>query len=65
LTGGSDLSYSAIQNFDIAEQERVEQNSLKCEDVGETWVVGDQEMESTDSVGVMIYKVHRKKWCIR
>jgi hypothetical protein len=38
----------------------VEQNSPQHEDVGERWVVGDQEMESTDYMGVMIHKVHRK-----
>jgi hypothetical protein len=30
--------------------------------VVEPWVVEDQGMESTDSVGVMIHKVHRKVW---
>jgi hypothetical protein len=63
--GGSDFPYSAVQNFDIAEWERVEQNSPQREDVGEPWVVEDQEMESMDSVGVVIRKVHRKAWCFR
>jgi hypothetical protein len=62
---GSDFPYSAVRNFDIAEWERVEQNSPQREDVGERWVVGDQEMESMDSVGVTICKVHRKAWCFR
>jgi hypothetical protein len=59
LTDGSDLSYSVVRSFDIAEWERVEQNSPQHEDVGEPWVVGDQEMESTNFVGVTIHKVHR------
>jgi hypothetical protein len=63
-TGGSDLSYSVVQNFDIAEGERVEKNSPLREDVLVVgpWEVEDQEMESIDSVGVVIFKVHKKVW---
>jgi hypothetical protein len=50
-TDGSDFLYSAVRNFDIAERERVEQNSPHHEDVGEPWVVGDQEMESPNPGG--------------
>jgi hypothetical protein len=57
---GLDWPYSTVQNFGIVEQERVEQNSPPHEDVGEPWVVGDQEMGSMDSVVVTIHKVHRK-----
>ena len=59
---GSDLSYSVVQNFDIAERERVEQNSPQREGVGVPWATEDQEMESMDSMGVLIHKVHRKAW---
>ena len=34
MNDGSDLLYSAVQNFDIAEGERVEQNSPQREGVG-------------------------------
>jgi hypothetical protein len=60
-----DFLYSSVQNFDIAKGERVEQNSPQHEGVGEPWAVEDQGMEITDSVGVMISKVHRKAWCFR
>jgi hypothetical protein len=56
------LLYSAVQSFDIAEWERVEQNSPRCEGVGVPWVVEDQGMESMDSMGVVIHKVCRKVW---
>jgi hypothetical protein len=59
---GSDFPYSVVQNFDIVERESVEKNSPQHEDVGEPWVVGEQEMESMDYVGVTIRKVHRKAW---
>jgi hypothetical protein len=65
LTDGSDFSYSSIQNFDIAEGERVEQNSPQCESVGEPWAVEDPGVESMDFVGVVIRKVHRKVWLFR
>jgi hypothetical protein len=58
--GGSDLLYLAVRNFDIAKREKVEQNSPQHEDVGEPWVVGDQEIGSMNSVVVTIHKVHRK-----
>jgi hypothetical protein len=51
---------STVQNFDIVEQQRVEQNLPPYEDVGEPWVVEDQERESRDSVVVLLHKVHRK-----
>ena len=51
---------STVQNFDIVEQQRVEQNLPPYEDVGEPWVVEDQERESRDSVVVPLHKVHRK-----
>ena len=57
--------YSTVQNFGIAEQQRVEQNSPQREGVGVPWAMEDQGMESMDSVGVMICKVHRKVWCFR
>jgi hypothetical protein len=57
---GLDWPYLAIQNFGIVERQRVEQNSAPHEDVGEPWVVEDQEMGSIDSVVVRIHKVHRK-----
>ena len=57
---GLDWLYSTVQNFGIFEQQRVEQNSPLHEDVGEPWVMEDQEMGSTDSVVVLIHKVHRK-----
>ena len=63
MIDGSDFPYSTVQSFDIAEGERVEQNSPQHEGVGEPWVVENQRMESMDSVGVMIHKVHRKVWC--
>jgi hypothetical protein len=56
----SDWPYSAFRNFGITKQLRVEQNSPPHEDVGEPWVVGDQEMGIMDSVVVTIHKVHRK-----
>jgi hypothetical protein len=62
---GSDFPYSAVQNFDIAEWERVEQNLPQREGVGVPWAVEDQERESMDSVGVVIHKAHRKAWCFR
>jgi hypothetical protein len=52
--------YSTVQNFGIVEQQRVEQNLPPHEDVGEPWVVEDQEMGSMDFVVVPIHKVHRK-----
>ena len=57
---GLDWLYSTVQKSGIVEQQRVEQNSPSHEDVGEPWVVEDQEMGSTDSVMVSIHKVHRK-----
>ena len=51
---------STVQNFDIVEQQRVEQNFPLYEDVGEPLVVEDQERESRDSVVVPLHKVHRK-----
>jgi hypothetical protein len=54
---------STVQNFDIVEQQRVEQNLPPYEDVGEPWVVEDQERESRDSVVVPLHKVHRKVEC--
>jgi hypothetical protein len=57
---GLDWPYSAVQNFGIVERKMVEQNSPPHEDVGEPWVVEDQEMGSTDFVVVMIHKGHRK-----
>jgi hypothetical protein len=55
-----DWLYSTVQNFGIVEQQRVEQNSTPHEDVGDPWVVEDQEMGNMDSVVVSIHKVHRK-----
>jgi hypothetical protein len=52
--------YSTVQNFGIVEQQKVEQNSPLHEDVGEPWVVGDQEMGSMDFAVALICKVHRK-----
>jgi hypothetical protein len=57
---GLDWLYSTDQNFGIVEQQRVEQNSPPHEDVGEPWVVEDQEMGSTDSMVAPIHKVHMK-----
>jgi hypothetical protein len=57
---GLDWSYSAVQNFGIAEWQRVEKILPPHENGGELWVVGDQEMGSMDSMVVMIYTVHRK-----
>ena len=55
-----DFTCSVIQSFDIAEWERVEQNSPQREGVGVPWAMEDQGMESMDSVGVLIHKVRRK-----
>ena len=52
--------YSIVQNFGTVEQQKVEQNSPLDVDVGEPWVVEDQEMGSMDFVVVPIHKVHRK-----
>jgi hypothetical protein len=62
---GLDFPYSAIQNFDIVERERVEQNLPQHEGVGVPWAVEDQEMESMDSMGFVIRKVCRKAWLFR
>jgi hypothetical protein len=51
-----------VQNFDIVEQPRVEQNLPLHEDAGEPWGVEEQERESKDSVVVRLHKVHRKSW---
>jgi hypothetical protein len=57
---GPDWLCSTVQNFGIVEQQRVEQNLPPHEDVGEPWVVEDQEMGSMYFVVVPIHKVHRK-----
>ena len=57
---GLDWLCSTIQNFGIVEKQRVEQNLPLHEDVGEPWVVEDQEMGSMDSMVVLIHKVHSK-----
>ena len=59
---GLDWLYSTVQNFGIFEQHMVEQNLPPHEDVGEPWVVEDQEKESMDSVVVQLHKVQRKAW---
>jgi hypothetical protein len=55
--------YSTVQNFGIVEQQRVEQNLPPHVDVGEPWVVEDQETGSKDFLVVSIRKVHRKVVC--
>ena len=52
--------YSIAQNSDTVEQRKVEQNLPPHADVGEPWVVEDQERGSMDFVVVLIHKVHRK-----
>jgi hypothetical protein len=52
--------YSSVQNSGIVEQRKVEQNLPPHVDVGEPWVVEDQEMESMDFLVVFLHKVHRK-----
>jgi hypothetical protein len=55
--------YSFVQNSGIAEQRKVEQNLPLHADVGEPWVVEDQERGSTDFVVVLIHKVRGKASC--
>ena len=52
--------YSFVQNSGIVERRKVEQNLPPHADVGEPWVVEDQERGSMDFVVVPIHKAHRK-----
>ena len=52
--------YSSVQNSGIFEQWKVEQNLPPHVDVGEPWVVEDQERGSMGFVVVLIHKVCRK-----
>jgi hypothetical protein len=55
--------YSSVQNSGIVEQRKVEQNLPLLVDVGEPWVVEDQERESMDFAVVPIHKAHREAQC--
>ena len=55
--------YSFVQNSGIVERRKVEQNLPPHADVGEPWVVEDQERGSMDFVVVLIHKVRRKASC--
>ena len=52
--------YSNVQNSSIVEQRKVEKNLPPHVDVGEPWVVDDQETRNMDFVVVPIHNVHRK-----